>query len=81
MYLPPQSASLTLAACTSRCQVYILNACDAGEKVQASLRSEAFRCLLSQRVEFFDRHSSSQLASVAVLFRAATRGLGLAANA
>ena len=42
-------------------QVYILNACNAGEKLQAALRVEAFRCLLSQRVEFFDRHSSSQL--------------------
>lgn len=42
-------------------QVYIINACTAGEKLQASLRLEAFRCLLCQRVEFFDRHSSSQL--------------------
>ncbi|KAL4458228.1 hypothetical protein ABPG75_013093 [Micractinium tetrahymenae] len=42
-------------------QVYILNACAAGEKLQASLRVEAFRCLLAQRVEFFDRHSSSRL--------------------
>ncbi|EFN54275.1 hypothetical protein CHLNCDRAFT_31851 [Chlorella variabilis] len=42
-------------------QVYILNACAAGEKLQASLRLEAFRCLLAQRVEFFDRHSSSRL--------------------
>lgn len=42
-------------------QVYILNACAAGEKVQASLRAEAFRALLAQRVEFFDRHSSSRL--------------------
>jgi ATP-binding cassette subfamily B (MDR/TAP) protein 8 len=42
-------------------QVYILNACNAGEKLQAALRVEAFRSLLAQRVEFFDRHSSSQL--------------------
>jgi ATP-binding cassette subfamily B (MDR/TAP) protein 8 len=41
--------------------VYILNACNAGEKLQAALRVEAFRSLLAQRVEFFDRHSSSQL--------------------
>lgn len=41
--------------------MYILNACGAGEKLQAALRSEAFRALLCQRVEFFDRHSSSQL--------------------
>lgn len=41
--------------------MYILNACAAGEKLQASLRLEAFRCLLAQRVEFFDRHSSSRL--------------------
>lgn len=41
--------------------MYILNACGAGEKLQAALRAEAFRTLLAQRVEFFDRHSSSQL--------------------
>lgn len=41
--------------------MYILNACTAGERLQASLRTEAFRCLLSQRLEFFDRHSSQQL--------------------
>lgn len=41
--------------------MYILNACGAGEKLQASLRGEAFRALLAQRVEFYDRHSSSQL--------------------
>lgn len=41
--------------------MYILNACGAGEKLQAALRAEAFHALLAQRVEFFDRHSSSQL--------------------
>lgn len=37
-------------------QVYIRSACAAGEAVQASLRSEAFRTLLMQRIEFFDAH-------------------------
>lgn len=37
-------------------QVYIQKACEAGEKVQAALRLEAFRTLLMQRIEFFDRH-------------------------
>lgn len=45
-------------------QVYILNACQAGERLQASLRTEAFRCLLAQRLEFFDRHSSQQLTAL-----------------
>lgn len=36
--------------------VYIRKACEAGEKVQAALRLEAFRTLLMQRIEFFDKH-------------------------
>lgn len=39
-------------------QVYIRKACEAGEKVQAALRLEAFRTLLMQKVEFFDKHRS-----------------------
>lgn len=37
-------------------RIYVLKACEAGEKVQAALRLEAFRTLLMQRIEFFDRH-------------------------
>ncbi|KAI3435659.1 hypothetical protein D9Q98_001717 [Chlorella vulgaris] len=69
-------------------QVYILNACAAGEKLQASLRVETFRCLLAQRVEFFDRHSSSRLTQLlsrdldsirAFVFSNTTRDRGLRA--
>uniref|UniRef100_A0A1D2A990 ABC transporter B family member 28 n=2 Tax=Auxenochlorella protothecoides TaxID=3075 RepID=A0A1D2A990_AUXPR len=45
-------------------QVYIRSACAAGEAVQASLRSEAFRTLLMQRIEFFDAHRSSELTAL-----------------
>ena len=45
-------------------QVYIKEICAAGEKVQASIRLEAFRILLMQRVEFFDRHRPSEITNL-----------------
>lgn len=45
-------------------QVYIKEICAAGEKVQASMRLEAFRILLMQRVEFFDRHRPSEITNL-----------------
>lgn len=44
-------------------QVYIRQTCAAAENVQASLRREAFRVFLMQRMDFFDRHRSSELTS------------------
>ena len=45
-------------------QVYIRELCQAGEKVQAALRMEAFRVLLMQRVEFFDAHHAGELTNL-----------------
>jgi ATP-binding cassette subfamily B (MDR/TAP) protein 10 len=44
--------------------VYIRQACRAGERVQAALRREAFRVLLMQRVEFFDRRHPGELTAL-----------------
>jgi ABC-type multidrug transport system fused ATPase/permease subunit len=38
--------------------------CVQGEKVLATLRMELFRTLLMQKIEFFDRHSATQLQSL-----------------
>lgn len=38
--------------------------CSIGEKVQASLRLEAFRVVLMQRIEFFDRHRASEITNL-----------------
>jgi ATP-binding cassette, subfamily B (MDR/TAP), member 10 len=45
-------------------QVYIQQVCAIGEKVQLSLRLEAFRVLLMQGMEFFDRHRASELTNL-----------------
>ena len=45
-------------------RVYVINVCAIGENVQSMLRREAFRVLLMQRIEFFDRHRSSELTSI-----------------
>lgn len=45
-------------------RIYIKNACAAGEKVLAALRLELFRTLLLQKVEFFDRHNTTELTSL-----------------
>ena len=56
--------------------------------MQAALRVQAFSALLAQRVEFFDRHSSSQLTQLlardldsirAFVFANTTRDRGLRA--
>lgn len=44
--------------------VYIQEMCAVGEKVQAALRLEAFRILLMQRVDFFDRHRASEITNL-----------------
>ncbi|KAL4535588.1 hypothetical protein Ndes2526A_g06409 [Nannochloris sp. 'desiccata'] len=45
-------------------QVYIKQVCAVGEKVQASLRLEAFRVVLMQKIEFFDRHRASEITNL-----------------
>ncbi|CAK0787986.1 hypothetical protein CVIRNUC_011208 [Coccomyxa viridis] len=45
-------------------RVYIKNVCIAGEKVLRLIRMELFRTLLMERVEFFDRHTSTELTSL-----------------
>ncbi len=45
-------------------QVYIKQVCAVGEKVQASLRLEAFRIVLMQKIEFFDRHRASEITNL-----------------
>lgn len=45
-------------------KVYVYNLCKAAEKVSGALRQEMFRCLLMQKVEFFDRHKSAELTSL-----------------
>ena len=45
-------------------RVYIINACAIGEAVQSSVRREAFRILLMQRIDFFDKHRPSELTSI-----------------
>lgn len=45
-------------------QVYITHVCAVGEKVQASLRLEAFRVVLMQKIEFFDRHRASEITNL-----------------
>ena len=45
-------------------RVYIIHLCSIGEKVQATLRREAFRVLLMQRIIFFDQHRPSELTNV-----------------
>lgn len=45
-------------------KVYIHQICEVGEKVQAALRLEAFRVLLMQRIEFFDRHRVSEVSTL-----------------
>ncbi|GBF88247.1 ABC transporter B family protein [Raphidocelis subcapitata] len=42
-------------------KVYMQNAIALGEKVLATLRLELFRTLMMQKIEFFDRHSASEL--------------------
>ena len=42
-------------------KVYMENVIALGEKVLATLRMELFRTLLMQKIEFFDRHSASEL--------------------
>ena len=55
-------------------RLYIQQACAAGEKVQAAMRLEAFRTLLMQRIEFFDRHRASELTALLARDLAAVRG-------
>jgi ATP-binding cassette subfamily B (MDR/TAP) protein 10 len=45
-------------------RVYIVHACMIGEKLQATLRREAFRVLLMQRIIFFDKHRPSELTNL-----------------
>jgi ATP-binding cassette, subfamily B (MDR/TAP), member 10 len=45
-------------------QVYIKQVCSVGEKVQTSLRLEAFRVVLMQKIEFFDRHRASEITNL-----------------
>lgn len=45
-------------------RVYIIHLCSIGEKVQATLRREAFRVLLMQRIIFFDQHRPSELTNI-----------------
>lgn len=45
-------------------RVYIIHLCSIGEKVQATLRREAFRVLLMQRIIFFDQHRPSELTNL-----------------
>ena len=45
-------------------RIYIKEICELGEKVQSSLRLEAFRVLLMQKIEFFDRHRASELTNL-----------------
>lgn len=44
--------------------VYIRYICAVGEAVQATLRKEAFRVLLMQRMEFYDKHRASELTAL-----------------
>ena len=45
-------------------RVYVIHLCSIGEKVQATLRREAFRVLLMQRIIFFDQHRPSELTNM-----------------
>jgi ATP-binding cassette subfamily B (MDR/TAP) protein 10 len=45
-------------------RVYIIHACTIGETLQATLRREAFRVLLMQRIIFFDKHRPSELTNI-----------------
>lgn len=45
-------------------RVYMVNIIAAGEKVLATLRMELFRTLLMQKIEFYDKHSSTALQSL-----------------
>ena len=45
-------------------RVYVIYLCSIGEKVQATLRREAFRVLLMQRIIFFDQHRPSELTNM-----------------
>lgn len=42
----------------------MVNIIAAGEKVLATLRMELFRTLLMQKIEFYDKHSSTALQSL-----------------
>ena len=45
-------------------RLYIINACAIGETLQSSLRREAFRVLLMQRIIFFDKHRPTELTTI-----------------
>ena len=45
-------------------RVYIINACTIGETLQSTLRREAFRVLLMQRIVFFDQHRPTELTNL-----------------
>lgn len=45
-------------------RVYIINACTIGETLQSTLRREAFRVLLMQRIVFFDQHRPTELTNI-----------------
>uniref|UniRef100_A0A061QMA6 Abc transporter b family member 28-like n=1 Tax=Tetraselmis sp. GSL018 TaxID=582737 RepID=A0A061QMA6_9CHLO len=45
-------------------RVYVYNICQVAEKVSVSVRQELFRCLLMQKIEFFDRHKTEELTSL-----------------
>ncbi|KAK9862820.1 hypothetical protein WJX84_000045 [Apatococcus fuscideae] len=45
-------------------RIYIRTVCQVGERVLAALRLELFRTLLMQKIEFFDKHSHTELTSL-----------------
>lgn len=55
---------MTTAAAELHCTNFSHNFVLQGEKVLATLRMELFRTLLMQKIEFFDRHSATQLQSL-----------------
>lgn len=45
-------------------KVFVGQVCAIGERVQTFLRLEAFRIILMQKIEFFDRHRATELTSM-----------------